>query len=129
LGAEAAPGVGRPGHGDDVVALFALAYRVVVHLCAQRVLVVQLARVVLETLFSQPCNETAGVRISPADVRVVGRRPVRSNFPPETAHARGPDLRDPVVYFARPPGDLPPRRDETRRDAESIRNANGEVYR
>lgn len=54
LRAKAAPGVGRPGHGNGVVALFALAYRVVVHLCAHRVFVVHLARVVLETLFPQP---------------------------------------------------------------------------
>lgn len=53
LGAKTAE-LGRPGNGDDVVALFALAYRVVVHLCAHRVLVVLLARVVLETLFPQP---------------------------------------------------------------------------
>lgn len=59
LGAKTAPSVGRPGHGDDVVALFALAYRIVVHLCAHRVLVVQLTRVVLETLFPQPCNHTS----------------------------------------------------------------------
>lgn len=63
LCAETAPGVGRPGHGDDMVALFALAYRVVVHLCAHRVLVVQLARVVLETLFTQPCNQTHAMRL------------------------------------------------------------------
>lgn len=58
LGAKTAPGVGRSGNGNDVVPLFALAYCVVVHLCAHRVLVVQLTRVVLETLFSQPCNHT-----------------------------------------------------------------------
>jgi len=40
LGAKTAPGVSRPGNGNDVVALFALAYCVVVHLCAHRVLVV-----------------------------------------------------------------------------------------
>lgn len=57
LGAKTAPRVGRPGHGDHVVALFALAQRVVVHLCAHRVFVVHLARVVLETLVAQPCNQ------------------------------------------------------------------------
>lgn len=62
LRAKAAPGVGRPGHGNGVVALFALAYRVVVHLCAHRVFVVHLARVVLETLFPQPWNHTRAKR-------------------------------------------------------------------
>lgn len=57
LGAKTAPRVGRPDHGDHVVALFALAQRVVVHLCAHRVFVVHLARVVLETLVAQPCNQ------------------------------------------------------------------------
>lgn len=64
LGTKTAPGVGRPGNGNDVVALFALAYCVVVHLCAHRVLVVQLARVVLKTLFSQSYNHTHRTKLT-----------------------------------------------------------------
>lgn len=70
LGAKTAPGVGRPGHGDNVVALFALAYGVVVHLCAYRVFVVQLTRVVLETLFPQPCNHERGRKSKSSSVRM-----------------------------------------------------------
>lgn len=60
LSAKTAPGVRRSGNGNDVVALFALAQRVVVHLCAHRVFVLQLARVVLEALFAQSWNQTSG---------------------------------------------------------------------